>query len=88
MLVLSRKSNEAIRIADDICVRVVSVDGGVVKLGIEAPAHVSIHREEVYARIQEENRLAARDLPASLSSLAARWKEQKGRETGNGTCRS
>lgn len=52
MLVLSRKRNEVIRINDDICVTVVEIRGDKVRLGIEAPSHVSVHRQEVYAAIQ------------------------------------
>ncbi|WP_018921999.1 carbon storage regulator CsrA [Salsuginibacillus kocurii] len=59
MLVLTRKTNEAIRIGDDIEIKVVSVEGDQVKLGIEAPRHVDIHRQEVYLSIQEENSAAA-----------------------------
>lgn len=55
MLVLSRKRNEVIRINDDICVTVVEIRGDKVRLGIEAPSHVSVHRQEVYAAIQASN---------------------------------
>lgn len=60
MLVLSRRPHEAIRISDSINLTVLAVDGGVVKLGIEAPPEISVHRAEVYERIQEENRRAAK----------------------------
>ena len=50
MLVLSRKRGEAIRIDDDIVVTVVQLGRGRVQLGVEAPAHVSVNREEVYLR--------------------------------------
>ncbi|UOR14057.1 carbon storage regulator CsrA [Halobacillus amylolyticus] len=59
MLVLNRKAGESIRIGDDIELKVVSVEGGQVKLGIDAPRHVEIHRQEVYAAIQSENTEAA-----------------------------
>ncbi|WP_163526878.1 carbon storage regulator CsrA [Halobacillus ihumii] len=58
MLVLNRKAGESIRIGDDIELKIVSVEGGQVKLGIDAPKHVEIHRQEVYAAIQEENKEA------------------------------
>jgi len=51
MLVLSRKSREAITIGDTITVTVLAVDGGRVKLGIAAPAEVPVHREEIYHSI-------------------------------------
>ncbi|WP_163538884.1 carbon storage regulator CsrA [Gracilibacillus sp. YIM 98692] len=59
MLVLTRKSNEAIKIGDDIEIKVVSVDGDQVKLGISAPKDVEIHRKEIYQAIQAENNEAA-----------------------------
>jgi len=51
MLVLSRKVNEAIIIRDDIIVTVVDVRGNKVRLGIQAPKEVTVHRKEVYERI-------------------------------------
>lgn len=52
MLVLSRKQDEKIMIGDSITLMVISIQGDKVRLGIEAPKHVSIHREEVYQAIQ------------------------------------
>ncbi len=57
MLVLSRKKNESIVIRDDIVVMVVEVRGDKVRLGIEAPKEVSVHRREVYEKIKESERL-------------------------------
>lgn len=54
MLVLSRKRGEAIRIYDDIVVTVVQLGRGRVQLGIKAPIHVPVHREEVYLRSQPD----------------------------------
>ncbi len=67
MLILTRKTGEAIAINDNITVTVIEMKGGQVKLGIEAPRHVAIHREEVLTRILEENKRATEtsgDLPA------------------------
>ncbi len=60
MLVLTRKADEGLIIDDDIRVLVVEIRENQVKLGIEAPRARTIHREEVYMRIQEENRAASR----------------------------
>lgn len=59
MLVLSRKKNQSIKIGDDIEITVLAVDGDQVKLGIEAPKNLDIHRKEVYLAIREENSQAA-----------------------------
>ncbi|SFL84353.1 carbon storage regulator CsrA [Salibacterium qingdaonense] len=59
MLVLTRKPNESIQIGEDIEIKVIAVEGDQVKLGINAPGHVDIHRHEVYLSIQEENNEAA-----------------------------
>ena len=54
MLVLSRSAGKAIVIDDDVIVTVLSVQGKTIRFGIEAPAKISIHREEVYQRIEKE----------------------------------
>jgi carbon storage regulator len=76
MLVLTRKIGESIRINGQICVTVMEVDGRTVKLGIDAPRSVLIHREEVWLRILEENRRAASAEAANidLGSMADLFK--------------
>jgi carbon storage regulator len=59
MLVLSRQRDESIVIGDNIVVTIVDVRGDKVRLGIEAPREVSVHRREVYDAIQRENQQAA-----------------------------
>ncbi len=54
MLVLSRQRDECIMIGDNIVIRVVDIRGDKVRLGIEAPSEVSVHRQEVYDSIQRE----------------------------------
>jgi carbon storage regulator len=58
VLVLSRKLNQAIMIGDDVRIVVVAVDRDTVKLGIEAPRTIPVHRSEVYEEIQRTNRAA------------------------------
>jgi carbon storage regulator len=53
MLVLSRKKNESIIIDENIVVTIVEIRGGKVRLGIEAPKHVTVHRREVYDAIKQ-----------------------------------
>jgi len=55
MLVLSRKTNESIVIGENIVVTVVDIRGDKIRLGIEAPKHVSVHRREVYERIKSSD---------------------------------
>jgi carbon storage regulator len=54
MLVLSRKCDEQIVIGHDVVVTVVEIRGDKVRLGIEAPAHVPVHRQEIYLSLQRE----------------------------------
>jgi len=63
MLVLSRKRDESIIIGDNVVVTVVDIRGDKVRLGIEAPKEVPVHRREVYDAIQRENQRAGRTDP-------------------------
>ena len=75
MLVLSRRAGESVVIADDVIVTVLEVRGDVIRLGIDAPRHVRVHREEVYREVQRANQAAAAasaqefDLDALRSTL-------------------
>lgn len=55
MLVLTRKEDEEVVIADEIVVHVIEIQGNVVRLGFEAPSDVPIHRREVYDEMRAEN---------------------------------
>ncbi|HPC47917.1 MAG TPA: carbon storage regulator CsrA [Deltaproteobacteria bacterium] len=55
MLILTRKVGESVAIGDDIQISVVEIKGTQVKLGIRAPREISVHRQEIYLKIQEEN---------------------------------
>jgi carbon storage regulator len=74
MLILTRKPEQSILIGEDIVVTVLAVEGDRVKLGIRAPAHVTVLREEVRRAVQGENRRAAaqaRDRAAAAQALEA-----------------
>lgn len=69
MLVLSRQRDETIMIGDDIEVTVVDIRGDKVRLGINAPKNVTVHRKEVYEAIRRENREAAQVKPEDLPGM-------------------
>lgn len=67
MLVLSRQRDETIMIGDDIEITIVDIRGDKVRLGINAPTCIPVHRKEVYDAIQQENRRAATVKPEDIS---------------------
>ncbi|MGB6045949.1 MAG: carbon storage regulator CsrA [Pirellulales bacterium] len=69
MLVLSRQRDESIMIGDNIVVTIVDVRGDKVRLGIEAPTEIPVHRQEVYEAIQRENRAASQLQPKDVNQL-------------------
>ena len=56
MLILTRRTGEKIRIGDDVTVTVLDVNGNQVRIGFDAPKSVSVHRQEIYERIEDEKR--------------------------------
>lgn len=64
MLVLSRKINQAIMVGDNVRIVIVAVERDQVKIGIEAPRDIPVHRSEVYEEIQRANRQAVEAAPA------------------------
>ncbi len=71
VLVLTRRSGESVMIGDNVVVTVVEVRGDVVRLGIEAPREVRVHREEVYRAVGEANAAASRVSDDDMTRLAA-----------------
>jgi carbon storage regulator len=72
VLVLSRKVNQSIMIGDDVRIVVVAVDRDHVRLGVEAPREISVHRSEVYDEIKaREGSLAQRDRPTTKPAAPA-----------------
>ena len=69
MLVLSRHRDESIMIGDDIVVTIVDIRGDKVRLGINAPQDVPVHRQEVYEAIQRENKKASQMGPTEARDL-------------------
>jgi len=71
VLVLTRRAGESVVIGDDITITVVEVRGDVVRLGIDAPRHVKVHREEVHRAVSEANAAAAAASDDDIERLAA-----------------
>lgn len=69
MLVLSRQRDESIIINDNVVVTIVDIRGDKVRLGIEAPQEIPVHRQEVYEAIQRENLRAAQLSPKDTAAL-------------------
>ena len=73
MLVLTRRANQSIMIGHEIVVTVLEVRGDQVRLGIKAPRSIDVHREEIFAQLQQANRDAAqapKEAPESLEGIA------------------
>jgi carbon storage regulator len=77
MLILTRKSGEGIRIGDSITLRIIEIRGNQVRLGVEAPKNISVHREEIYELIREQNTMAANSSPISSEELTSLWKARQ-----------
>jgi carbon storage regulator len=77
LLILTRKIGEAIAVGDDIKIQIIDIKGRQVRIGIEAPAETVVHREEVYRRIQEQNRQSVHLMPDDLSAVADLWAKQR-----------
>ena len=70
MLILTRKLGERITIGNDIVISLLEIKGSQVKLGIEAPKGISIHRQEIYERIRRENLISSAVTASDLSEAA------------------
>ncbi len=80
MLILTRKLGESITIGDDIKVSILGVRGRQVRLGIDAPTTVVVHREEIYVKIQAENRQAAKGIKGDLMGVVKMIKGKLSRD--------
>ena len=80
MLVLSRKVGESIIVGDHIKLIILGIKGDMVRVGIEAPEDVSIHREEVFIKIRDENLKAASEVPADFADVLDALGEREDKE--------
>ena len=70
MLVLTRRSGESVMIGNDVVITVLEARGDVIRLGIQAPRDVQVHREEVYRELQAANREAASPTEDEVQAVA------------------
>jgi carbon storage regulator len=71
MLIITRREGEKLMIGDDVVITVVEVNGGTIRLGIDAPRALPVYREELWAAVRDENRAAAA-APVKLPELPAK----------------
>ena len=77
MLILTRRISESVIIGDEVKVTVLGVKGNQVRLGIDAPKTVSVHREEIYQRIQQEKEGGGTSSSAERDSDESKEKDQE-----------
>ncbi|OGZ64376.1 MAG: carbon storage regulator [Candidatus Staskawiczbacteria bacterium RIFCSPHIGHO2_01_FULL_36_16] len=77
MLVLSRKKNESIVINDDITIVVIEIRGDKVRLGVEAPKEMPVHRREVFDAIRRNETAAAKQAPAKADTVESAEEDEE-----------
>ena len=80
MLVLTRKAGEGIIIGDDIKITIIELKGGGVRVGIDAPREMKVHRQEVFDKIKQENKEATQWDIADLNELSSMLKSGRNQE--------
>jgi carbon storage regulator len=83
MLVLSRQRDESIIIGDNIVITVVDIRGDKVRLGIQAPTEIPVHRQEVYEAIQREHLRAQGVDPDGVSTAASKFPNRRNSKPAN-----
>lgn len=77
MLILTRRPGESLYLGDTIKLKVLSIQGKQIKLGLELPEDMTVYREEVYLKIKEQNRLALQASEQDLLAAASLWLEDQ-----------
>ncbi|MBF0454214.1 MAG: carbon storage regulator CsrA [Magnetococcales bacterium] len=72
MLILTRRIGESLNIGDEIKITLLGIKGNQVRIGIDAPKHVQVHREEIYDKIKRETRKANRKMSDEVLDQASR----------------
>ena len=84
MLILTRKLGESITIGDDIKITFLEIRGKQIRVGVVAPKHIAVHREEIYEVIREQNVEAAATTGVALSQFPDIWEKLTGGDGKNG----
>jgi carbon storage regulator len=79
MLILTRRPGESLYLGEDIKLKVLSVQGKQVKLGLEVPEELTVYREEVYLKIKQENEQALDCSDSDLMQAASLWRKKESR---------
>lgn len=79
MLILTRKLGESIKIGEDIKITLLEINGRQLRIGIEAPKNIPVHRDEIWRLIQEQNRQAAAAQDIKLADIWEQIKADSGR---------
>ena len=77
MLILTRRLGEAVNIGGEIKITVLAIKGNAVRIGVEAPRQVAVHRSEIFEMIQEQNRLAAANSELSLTDILGQLQKER-----------
>lgn len=77
MLILTRRPGESLYVGEDIKITVLSVQGRQIKIGLDVPPEMTVYREEVYRRVQEQNRQALEATEADLLAATQLWQGKK-----------
>lgn len=73
MLILTRRSGESLYLGDNIKVTVLSIQGKQIKLGLDVPREMTVYREEIYKRVQEQNKQALESKDDDLIQVTTLW---------------
>lgn len=77
MLILTRRPGESLHLGEDIKIKVLNVQGKQIKLGLDVPKDMTVYREEVYLRVQAQNKEALESRDDDLLAASSLWQEKK-----------
>jgi carbon storage regulator len=77
MLILTRRPGESLYLGDNIKLKILSVQGKQIKIGLDVPEDMTVYREEVYLKIKEQNKQALETSQQDLLAAAALWQKKE-----------